>query len=189
MLGHLNLYFNKGLSLGWKKASVFMSKTQGHGETHARRICEWNMNYLQNRALPLHCLGQAQSAVLCDEDIASEIQTRMIEKSKKGFLKAEDVTDLVASPGIQKVFSEKGICKPSILKKTATSWLQKLDWRYQATQNGMYIDDHEREDVVAYQCEFVERWGTYKKCFHQWDDDGHELPCPNGFPVPDGLLF
>ena len=53
----------------------------------------------------------------------------------------------------------------------------------------MYIDGHEREDVVAYQCEFVEQWGTYKKRFHQWDDDVHELPHPNGFPVPNGLLF
>ena len=88
------------------------------------------MNYLHNRALPLHCLGQAQSAVLRDEDIASEIQTRIIEKFKKGFLKAEDIVDLVASPEIQKVFSKKGICKPLISKKTATCWLQKLDWQY-----------------------------------------------------------
>ena len=73
MLGHLNLYLDKGLSLGWKKASVFVSKTQEHGETHMRHICKWNMNYLQNRALLLHCLGQAWLAVLCDEDIASEI--------------------------------------------------------------------------------------------------------------------
>ena len=147
------------------------------------------MNYLQSRALPLHCLGQAWLAVLRDKDIACEIQTRMIEKFKKGFVKAEDVVDLVASPEIQKVFSEKGICKPLISKKTATRWLQKLNWRYQGTRNGMYIDGYEREDVVAYRCEFVERWGTYKKCFHQWDDDGHELPHPNGFPVPDGLPF
>ena len=53
----------------------------------------------------------------------------------------------------------------------------------------MYIDGHEREDVVAYRHEFVERWKTYEKRFHQWDDDGHELPCPNGFPVPDGPPF
>jgi hypothetical protein len=53
----------------------------------------------------------------------------------------------------------------------------------------MYIDGHEREDVVAYRHEFVERWKTYDKRFHQWNDGGHELSCPNGFPVPDGLPF
>jgi len=81
----------------------------------------------------------------------------MVEKSKQGFLRAEDLVDLVAGPEMQKTFSEKGICKPSISKTTATRWLQKLDWRYQSTWNGMYIDGHEREDVVAYRCEFVER--------------------------------
>lgn len=53
----------------------------------------------------------------------------------------------------------------------------------------MYIDGHERENVVAYWCEFVERWKTYDKRFNKWDDDGHELPHLNGFPVPDGLPF
>jgi hypothetical protein len=80
----------------------------------------------------------------------------MVEKSKKGFLRAEDIVDLVASPEMQKAFSEKGICKLSISKKMATHWLQKLDWQYKRSQNGMYIDGHKRKDVVAYQHEFVE---------------------------------
>jgi hypothetical protein len=105
---------------------------------------------VQTKALPLHRLGQAWWTVLCDEDVAGEIKMKMVEKSKKGFLKAEDVVDLVASPEMQKIFSEKGISKPSISKKTVTRWLQKLDWQYQGIKNGMYIDGHEREDVVAY---------------------------------------
>jgi hypothetical protein len=104
-------------------------------------------------------------------------------------VKAEDVVDLVASREMQVTFSEKGICKPSISKRTATRWLQKLDWRYQKTRNGMYIDGHEREDVVAYRCAFVERWKTFEKRFHQWDNDGRELPRPNGFPLPDNGPF
>jgi hypothetical protein len=110
------------------------------------------VRFLQTDALPSHCLGQARWTVLSNEDIASEIKSRIVEKSKEGFVKAEDVVDLVASREMQVTFSEKGICKPSISKRTATRWLQKLDWRYQKTQNGMYIDGHEREDVVAYRC-------------------------------------
>jgi hypothetical protein len=175
--------------LGWRKTSVLVSKAQRHGETHARHIRKWTLNFLQTRALPFHHLGQVQSTVLRDEDVAGEIKMRMIKKSKEGFVKAESLVDLVASPEMQKIFSEKGICKALISKKTATHWLHKLNWRYQGIWNGMYIDGHEREDVVAYRREFVEQWGTYEKCFHQWDDDGHELPRPNGFPVPDGPPF
>jgi hypothetical protein len=189
MLGLLNLYLDDGLTLSWRKTSVLISKAQGHGKAHARRICEWAVRFLQTDALPSHCLGQARWTVLSDEDIASEIKSRIVEKSKEGFVKAEDVVDLVASREMQVTFSEKGICKPSISKRTATRWLQKLDWRYQKTRNGMYIDGHEREDVVAYRCAFVERWKTFEKRFHQWDNDGRELPRPNGFPLPDNGPF
>ncbi len=89
------------------------------------------MRFLQTEALPFHRLGQARWTVLRDEDIVSKMKVRMVEKSKKGFIKAEDVTDLVASPEMQVVFSEKGICKPSISTRMANRWLQKLDWRYQ----------------------------------------------------------
>jgi hypothetical protein len=189
MLGLLHLYLDGGLSLSWRKTSVVVSKAQGCGHTHARRIREWVGEFLQSGVLPHHRLRQARWTVLNDEDIASEIKMRMVEKAKKGFLKAEDVVDLVEGPEIQRIFSEKGICKRSISKKTATRWLQKLDWRYEGIRNGMYIDGHERDDVVAYRREFVGRWKFYEKRFHQWDNDGRELPRPNGFPVPDGLPF
>jgi hypothetical protein len=150
MTSLLNLHLDGGLGLSWRKTSVLVSKAQGHGDTHARRIREWTIQFLQTKSLPLHRLGQARWTVLRDEDIASEIKLRMVEKSKKGFVRAEDLVDLVASPEMQKTFSEKGICKASISKKTATRWLQNLDWRYQSSQNGLYIDGHKREDVVAY---------------------------------------
>ena len=165
MLGLLHLYLDGGLSLSWRKTSVVVSKAQGCGHTHARRIHEWVGEFLQSGVLPHHRLRQARWTVLNDEDIASEIKMRMVEKAKKGFLKAEDVVDLVEGPEMQRIFSEKGICKRSISKKTATRWLQKLDWRYEGIRNGMYIDGHERDDVVAYRCEFVGRWKFYEKCF------------------------
>jgi hypothetical protein len=189
MLGLLNLYLDEGLKLSWRKSSAIVSKAQGHGDTQARHIREWTLRFLESSALPFHRLGQARWTVLRDEDIASEIKLQMVEKSKKGFVSTEDVVDLVASPEMQNTFSRKGICKPSISKMTATRWLQKLDWRYQSVQNGMYIDGHEREDVVAYRRAFVEWWKTYDLRFHRWDDAGHELPRPNGFPVPDGPPF
>jgi hypothetical protein len=189
MLGLLNLYLDEGLKLGWRKSSAIVSKTQGHGDTHARCIREWTLRFLESSALPFHRLGQAQWTVLRNEDIASEIKVRMTERAKDGFVKAEDIVDLVASPEMQKTFAEKGICKASISKSTAICWLKHLDWRYQTAQNGMYIDGHEREDVVAYRRAFVEQWKTYGMRFHQWDNNGHELPRPNGFPVPDGLPF
>jgi hypothetical protein len=189
--GLLNLYLDGGLNQSWRKISVIVSKAQGNGDTHARRIREWTLKFLETGDLPFRCLGNVRWTVLRDEDIASEIKIKLkiVEKSKKGFLKAEDLVDLVASPEMQKIFTEKGICKVLISTKTATRWLKKVDWRYESVRNGMYIDGHEREDVVAYRRAFVERWKMNEKRFHQWDNDGRELPRPNGFPVPDGPPF
>ncbi len=112
MLGLLNLYLDEGLDLSWRKASAVVSKTQGHGDTHAQCIREWTTKFLQTGTLPLHRLGQAWWTVLHDEDIANEIKLHIVGKSRKGFVRAEDIVNLVASPGIQKLFLEKGICKP-----------------------------------------------------------------------------
>ncbi|KAI0281130.1 hypothetical protein BGY98DRAFT_1095071 [Russula aff. rugulosa BPL654] len=153
-------------------------------DAHARCIRKWTVEFLQHGALPLHHLGQARWTVLSDKDIASEIKLQMVEKSKKGFLKAEDLVDLVATPEMQEIFSEKGICKKSISKNMATRWLQKLDWRYKGIKKGMYINGHEREDVVAYRRKFIKWFKFYENHFHQWDNDGQELPHPKDSQCP-----
>lgn len=109
-----------------------------------------------------------------------------MEKSEQGFLKAEDLVAIVASPEIQELFARRAICKPSISKWTAIRWLTKLGWNYGKKKNGMYIDGHERADIVEYRQGFVARWKGHEKRFHQWDNDGNELPRPNGFPVAGG---
>jgi hypothetical protein len=91
------------------------------------------VKFLQTEVLPFHHLGQVQWTVLSNKDIMSEIKTQVVKKLMKGFVKVEDVVNLVASPEMQAIFSKKGICKPLISKRTAAHWLQRLDWRYQKT--------------------------------------------------------
>ena len=82
--------------------------------------------------------------------MAAEIKSQLMLKNGKGFLKAEDVAEVVASPEVQAIFAWKGITKASISVKTALCWLKKLGWRYGKLRNGMYLDGHERADVVEY---------------------------------------
>jgi hypothetical protein len=48
----------------------------------------------------------------------------------------------------------------------------------------MYIDGHEREDIVEYRTKFIERWKEYEKRFIIYDNNGSVLSTPTGFPVP-----
>jgi len=75
----------------------------------------------------------------------------MTEDTRGGFLKAKDVVEIIASLKMQEILREKGIDKPSILLKMALHWLEKLGWSYGQLKNGMYLDGHERLDVVEYQ--------------------------------------
>jgi len=111
----------------------------------------------------------------------------MKEKAREGFLKAQDLVEIIASSDIQAIFAQKGITKLSISIKTALRWLEKLGWSYGKLKNGMYLDGHERSDVVEYRRAFVERWMGHERRFHRWDHDGTELPRPNGFPVPGAI--
>jgi hypothetical protein len=156
MIGLLNIYTDENLGYSWRKASEVVAKTQGRGTNHARRICEWAMGFLRWRDLPLHRMNWKRSTILDDEDLAEEIKTRMMKKGNS--LKAEDVVEIVASPEIQAIFALKGISKPLISIKTVLRWLEKMGWSYGKLKNGMYLDGHERSDVVEYRQEFVERW-------------------------------
>ena len=137
--------------------------------------------------LPLHQYGCGRWTILGDEDIRQIIQSKILERTKKGFLNASEVVEIVTGPKVQTEFMCAGICKPTIMERTARNWLKKLEWRYEQPQKGMYIDGHERGDVVAYRKEFIARWKEhYEKWFHQWDDNGDLCPLPQGFPVPGG---
>jgi hypothetical protein len=89
----------------------------------------------------------------------------MAENTRGGFLKAEDVVDLVASPRMQQIFTEKGISKVSISTKTALRWLEKLGWSYGKLKSGIYLDRHKRLDVVEYWKLFVEWWMGHERRF------------------------
>ena len=53
----------------------------------------------------------------------------------------------------------------------------------------MYIDGHERADVVEYRKGFVECWREYERQFVIYRNDGNVLLTPTGFPVPQGVRF
>ena len=157
VIGLLNIYTDEDLEYSWTKASEVVVKTQGAGVNHMRHIREWAIGFLKWGDLPLHQLNWKRATIVDDEDIAEELKMCMMEKGKEGFLKAQDIVDIIASPRMQEIFTRKNISKPSISIKTALRWLDKLGWMYGKLKNGMYIDGHERPDVVEYREQFIGR--------------------------------
>jgi hypothetical protein len=150
MTGVLNLFLDPGLLYTWREASMVVAKAQGHGSTRARSIRTWVLDFVREGKLPLHSYGYTRQTALEDGEVLQEIQQELSEKSKVSFIKAQDICDIVAGEKLQGLFFRLGIDKPSISLSTAQRWLAKMNWCYSKTKTGMYIDGHEREDVVAY---------------------------------------
>ena len=53
----------------------------------------------------------------------------------------------------------------------------------------MYVDGHERKDIVEYREKFIERWKIYDKRMYSYDNDGNRKEDLTGFPVPPGQRF
>ena len=162
MLGVINLFLDTELPHTWRKASIVVAKAQGAGPNWAQNVRRWIIEFVNEGKLPLHSYCYKRPTVLEDKDVVREIQERLTEKAKLGFIKTEDVCDIIASNAIQGIFAWLGVKKPSISLSTAMRWLARLNWKYGKKLNGMYIDGHERDDVVAYRDAFVNRWAEYE---------------------------
>jgi hypothetical protein len=185
MVGTLNLYLDPELSYSWRQASMVVAKSQGHGSHRARNLRSWIHQYLTQKRLPLHRYGQHHSSVLEDEDFAQSIQFHLqsISKSEK-YIRAQDVVDFVATAEMQEKLEASSVKKKTISLRTAQRWLHRMSWRYGAKKRGMYIDGHERADIVEYRKGFVARWKEYEKRMVHYDNDGKVIGTLNGFPLP-----
>ena len=145
MVGTLNLYLDKTLPYTWCRASELASKAQGKGTSYARSIRTWIHAYLEDSILPHDNYGTTNSSLLADEDFAQNIQLYLLERSKGGYIKAQDIVDFVATEEMQeKIKKLKGEgAKLTISLRTAEQWLNVLNWRYGKKKRGMYIDGHE----------------------------------------------
>jgi len=188
MVGALNLYLDPEMSYTWRQASLVVAKSQGHGVHHARNIRTWIHQFLSLGTLPLHRYGRFRSSMLDDEDLAQEIQLHLLKIAKDGYVRAQDIVDYIEQPEVQEKLGGQGK-KSRITVRTAQRWLHCLSWRYGRKRNGMYVDGHERDDVVHYRADFVARWKEYEKRMVIFDNDGNISSTPTGFPVPQGPCF
>jgi hypothetical protein len=184
MIGVLNLYLDPKLDYNWTKASLTVAKIEGHGVKRARCLREWILTFVDSGGLPVHHYGQTRWNILDDEDISQTLRSLLLSHHKGRYITATDVVDIVSGTVMQEKFSHSGISRTSISDRTAHRWLQQLSWRYGPMRNGLYLDSHEREDVVAYRNGFVARWKEYEKRFFTWDSDGTEHPPQNAVWVP-----
>jgi hypothetical protein len=72
--------------------------------------------------------------------------------------------------------TEKGYTrKESLQARTAREWLNKMGYRWKSIKKGIYIDGHEREDVVQYRSKFLDRWYEMQPYVREWEEVKEEV--------------
>ena len=59
----------------------------------------------------------------------------------------------------------------TIHHNTARNYLKELEYKYAEVKKGIYIDGHERDDVVAYRKIFLERISNFEYRMPTFSDD------------------
>ena len=62
--------------------------------------------------------------------------------------------------------------KVSLKARTAREWLNRLGYRWKDIKKGVFVDGHERADVVEYRKVFVERFLEIAKYAREWEETG-----------------
>ena len=148
-------------------ASLFSGKSQ---QFQARKIRKWAQHFLQTRCLPEHRQGKhiKTKSLIYEQDIAVNCRR---------FLKAQ-ISDSITAMSFANwvnnhLHLEADLPRQlSISESTAIRWMHYLGMNYLRYSKGLYIDGHERSDVVAYRDAFLERMVEHSKYFfrHEGED-------------------
>lgn len=184
MCAGLRLFLDETLGYTWRHATQLASTAAGHGIKYARKLRTWILTFVREAKLPFSRYGRMNTSLLEDEDFSQAIQLHLQSIAKDGYIRAQDVVDFVNRDEMKKFMGSK----KGITVQTARRWMKSLKWRFGKKKRGMYIDGHEREDVVAYRREMLERFAGYQKDMVQYGRDGDPVFGPKESDSPRLIL-
>ncbi|KIJ37224.1 hypothetical protein M422DRAFT_178335 [Sphaerobolus stellatus SS14] len=158
--------------IGWQEASLLAAQAAGFGKGFARNIHHLVWELLEDPlSKPALKLSGPKSRIH-DEDFSRAIQLHLQTLGKKYF-SANDIVQFLDQPEVKKQFSLKRAPNEHTVRK----WLKFMEYRYGPGKKGMYIDGHEREDVVEYrQNTFLPGWYLVEPRMMKWLGDGTVVP-------------
>jgi transposase len=141
---------------GYKKmdASNIIAQSLNRGTWFARLIRTWGKQYSKNGELIASKQGKHQKvkSIIYDEDVRLKISEYLrVNKFEITIKKFQQfVTDeILPDLGIEN--------KISISDSSARRWLIQMGFVYKKYRKDIYYDGHEREDVVNYRKEFLQK--------------------------------
>jgi len=121
---------------------------EGEGKHFARRVRALARHYQIFEQLSIKCRGRYKDAwsILGDENVKKRVLSYLqgLSIGKITPMKLQAALNTVILPDLG-ITTKKPLCV-----RTACRWLIKLGWRNTVVKKGVYMDGHERADVVDY---------------------------------------
>jgi hypothetical protein len=138
----------------WREASFDISRAKGHGKGHAETLRAWGRACLLDPAyIPRTAYGHSQNSLIDCDEFREELEDYLRAVGK--YVTAPCVFQFTAQPDVKAAW---GLTKP-VSKTTAKNWMHNLDYRWRREPKGLYLDGHERLDVVEYrQTVYIPKW-------------------------------
>lgn len=124
---------------------------ESEGVHFARKVRELARHYQVFEQLPKRkpSGNKSSHSLLLDEQVRTAVRTWLLAQT------AGSVTPRVFQHALnESIFPSLSVTlKRPLCERTARRWLRKLGWRLTTLRKGVYMDGHEREDVVKYRQE------------------------------------
>ncbi len=144
---------------GAYNASEIIAESIGAKPWRAHLIRLWSNQFLKDSMLPISRRGKHQKikSLLYDEDLHGLLVKYLW--SKKCDINVKDFKKHIE----EEVFPSIGIEeKKEISETTVRVWLKKLGWSHQKTHKDIYMDGHERPDVVLARENFLNELSAFE---------------------------
>ena len=143
------------------KASIAIAHRMGKGPYFACKIRHTELYLLKHRRLPLpksYAQGGHHS-LLDNEAVLHDVRVYLATQT------LGTVTPLSLCQHINTVILPALKIEGTIVEYTAQRWLKfKLGYECKEAKKGVYIDGHERPDVIKERKEFLERLASFEPC-------------------------
>ncbi|KAG0129720.1 hypothetical protein HOY82DRAFT_610318 [Tuber indicum] len=105
---------------------------------------------------------QSQKAARVVEEVLRSVESGMGDENRRS---------IVEDPGME--LQDRGKRRTRIRARTARKWLKKMGFTYREVWKSVYVDGHERADVVQYRKEtFRPLWDSYIPRMVLFEEDG-----------------
>jgi hypothetical protein len=153
------------------ETSKVLAESLNHGPWMSRLIRSWASQYKKNGELISSRRGKHQKikSALNDEDVQVKISQYL--RSKKFNFKIQDFIDHVSEVIFPSLGYER---EKKISKNTAHRWLHNMGWSYNKFRKDIYVDGHERDDVVEYRKKFLDQMEIYERYMPIFDGENME---------------